>query len=95
MLEIKSDKQLVLRDPIMIQGIPELDHYYAFNIENGDHFKLNHTAHWVLEAIGSGVTLAELTSKFTEAFELIQEIAEMDLAEIIDFALENNIIKEI
>jgi len=60
MLALKPDIRLTLGEDIMIQAIPELDHYYAFNVKNGDHFELNLTAHWVLDAIGQGVTLAEL-----------------------------------
>ena len=95
MLALKPDTRLVLREDIMIQAIPELDHYYAFNVKNGDHFELNHTAHWVLEAIGQGVTLAELKPEFAKKFQLNAEIADKDLTEVIQFGIENNIIKEV
>lgn len=94
MLALKPDTRLVLGEDIMIQAIPELDHYYAFNVKNGDHFELNHTAYWVLEAIGQGVRLAELRPRFAERFELNAEIVEKDLAEVISFGVENHIIKE-
>ena len=95
MLEMKSDTRLSLAEDIIIQALPELDHYYAFNLKNGDHFKLNQTAYWVLEAIGDGVKLARLLDRFAEAFELRPEAAEMDLCEVINFAIENNVVKEI
>ena len=95
MLALKPDTRLVLGEDIMIQAIPELYHYYAFNVKNGDHFELNHTAYWTLEAIGQGVTLAELKPKFAKQFELNTKIAEKDLAEVIRFGIENNIIKEV
>ncbi|MBL7177886.1 MAG: PqqD family peptide modification chaperone [Desulfobacteraceae bacterium] len=95
MLALKADTRLVLGEDIMIQAIPELDHYYAFNIKNGDHFELNHTANWVLEKIGQSVTLAELRPEFAKRFELNPEIAEKDLAEVIRFGIENQIIKEV
>ncbi len=95
MLALKPDTRLVLGEDIMIQALPELDHYYAFNVKNGDHFELNHTAYWVLEAIGQGVTLTELTPSFANRFELNAEIAEKGLAEVIQFGIENNIIKEV
>ena len=95
MLALKPDKRLVLGEDIMIQAISELDHYYAFNVKNGDHFELNHTACWVLEEIGQGVTLAELRPRFAGRFELNSEIAGKDLAEVISFGIENQIIKEI
>ncbi|MBL7179933.1 MAG: PqqD family peptide modification chaperone [Desulfobacterales bacterium] len=95
MLALKPDTRLALGEDIMIQAIPELDHYYAFNVKNGDHFELNNTAHWVLEAVGQGVTLAELSPGFAKRFELNAEIAEKDLAEVIRFGIENQIIKEV
>jgi len=95
MLALKPDIRLTLGEDIMIQAIPELDHYYAFNVKNGDHFELNHTAHWVLDTIGQDVTLAELGSRFAERFELDAEIAGKDLSEVITFGIENHIIKEV
>ncbi|MFX0197166.1 MAG: PqqD family protein [Candidatus Hodarchaeota archaeon] len=95
MLAMNSDTRLSLAEDVIIQSIPELDHYYAFNIKNGDHFQLNQTAYWVLEAIGSGVIVGELSVRFAEAFELNRETAEIDLCETIEFAMENNIIKEV
>jgi hypothetical protein len=95
MLALKPDTQLVLGEDIMIQAIPELDHYYVFNVKNGDHFELNQTAHWILEKVGQSVTLAELSPEFAKKFQLNAEIAEKDLAEVIQFGIENNIIKEV
>jgi len=95
MLALKPDIRLVLGEDIMIQAIPELGHYYAFNVKNGDHFELNHTAYWVIEKIGQSVTLAELRPEFAKRFELNTEIAEKDLTEVIQFGIENQIIKEV
>jgi len=95
MLAIKSDARLALAEGIMIQAIAELDHYYAFNITGGDQFKLNHTAYWVLEAIGNGANSQALVDEFAQKFGLEEEKAKEDLVEVIQFALENNIIKEL
>ena len=95
MLAIKPDDRLALAEGIMVQAIAELDHYYAFDITGGDQFKLNHTAYWVLEAIGNGANFQALVDEFAQNFGLEPEKAREDLAEIIQFALENNIIKEV
>ena len=95
MLALKPETRLALRDDITIQAIPELNHYYAFNIKNGDHFQLNHTAYWILEEVGTEMTLTELSDKFGKTFELEQDVAERDLCEVIKFALGNNIVKEV
>lgn len=95
MLAINSDNIFVLAEGISLQSIPELEHYFAFNTSTGDHFKLNHTAHWVLESIGSETSFHGLIEKFAKEYDLSQDTAKEDLSEIIRYALENNIIKEV
>lgn len=95
MLAIKPDIRLAQVEGIMIQAIAELDHYYAFNIMGGDQFKLNYTAYWVLEVIGGGISFQSLVDKFAQNFDQRTEKSKEDLAEVIEFALENKIIKEI
>ncbi len=95
MLAIKPTTRFALKDDITLQGISELDHYYAFDIKSGDHFQLNHTANWVLESIDSSTIFQELLDKFAKVYELRQDTAEDDLLEIIRNAFENNIIKEV
>jgi hypothetical protein len=95
MLAIKPDVRLALAEGIMVQAIPELDHYYAFNIMGGDQFELNCTAYWVLEAIETGINFQALVDEFAQNFDLELEKAKEDLAEVIQFALENKIIMEI
>ena len=95
MLAIKPDVRLALAEGIMVQAIAELDHYYAFNIMGGDQFELNCTAYWVLEAIGNGANFQALVDEFAQNFDLEEEKAKEDLAEVIQFTLKNNIIKEI
>lgn len=95
MLELKPDARLALAENIMLQAIPELDHYYAFDVANGDQYQLNHTAHWVLGAVGSGIHFAVLIQRFTEAFELEAEKAREDLEEAILYSLENDLVREL
>lgn len=95
MLAINSGTRFILAEGISLQSIPELDHYFAFNTSTGDHFKLNHTAHWVLESIGSEMSFQELVDKFAKEYDLSQNTAREDLSEIIRYAFENQIIKEV
>ena len=95
MLDVTSKSQLAMSDQILIQGIPELDHFYAFNVKDGDHFKLNRTAYWVLETIGSGRIFEDLITRYMEEYEIGRDIAKKDLNEVILFALKNNIIEEV
>ena len=95
MLEIKPTTLFALENNITLQGISELDHYYAFDIKSGDQFQLNHTAHWVLETVGGGTNFQELLDKFAKIYNLRQDTAKDDLLEIVRNAFENNIIKEV
>ena len=95
MLALNPDSHFEMEEDILLQALPELDHYYAFNTKDGDNFKLNHTAHWVLAAIGSGVNYSEILQGFSKEFDLDVKTAEQDLKEVLQHALENKIIKEV
>ena len=95
MLALNPDSRFELEEDILLQALPELDHYYAFNTKDGDNFKLNHTAHWALAAIGSCVNYSELLQGFSKKFDLDGKAAEQDLKEVLQYAIENKIIKEV
>ena len=95
MLALNPDRRYQLEDDIILQALPELGHYYAFNTKDGDNFKLNLTAHWILSAIGSNVNYSELLLGFSKKFDLVGKTAEQDLKEVLQHALENKIIKEV
>ena len=95
MLELNAETRLQLEEDILLQALPEVDHYFAFNVENGDNYKLNRTAHWVLTTIGNGVNYSEIRQNFSQKFEVDGRTAEQDLSEVLQYALENKIIKEV
>ncbi len=95
MLALTPESRFKLAEDILLQALHEMDHYYAFNTTDGDNFKLNHTAHWVLTAIGNGITYAELLEGFITKFEVDRKTAEQDMKEVLQHALENEIIKEV
>ncbi len=94
MLALNSEGSLQLCKDILLRALPELDHYYAFDIKSGDNFKLNHTAYWVLDRIGSGMKYPDVLKNFIEEFEIDESTAGQDLTEILQYALDNKIIKE-
>lgn len=94
MLEIET-KQLRLADNIMLRATSDTGLYYAFNLENGDHFELNDTAFWLMEQIGSGILVRDLLGRFIAEFGLNHESAMADLVEALDFAIVNSIVEEI
>ena len=95
MLALTPDSRFELEEDILLQALPELDHYYAFNTTDGDNFKLNHTAHWALAAIGSSVNYSELLQGYSQKYDLDGKTAERDLKEVLQYALESKIIKEV
>jgi hypothetical protein len=95
MLALSPESCFELGGDILLQALPELGHYYAFNAKDGDNFKLNHTAHWVLATIGNGENYAELLEGFLKKFDLDSKTGEQDLREVLQYALENKIIKEV
>lgn len=90
MLEINTI--LALSKNTIIQALPEIDQYYVFNTETGEHFKINATAYWVLETIGKIVTFEDLLKRFAETYGLNERKAKKDILDILNIALENQII---
>ena len=95
MLALKANSKLVLNEDIMLRSIPEADQYYAFNLKNGDHYSLNETAYWVLEAIGQGGEYNKLIKIFSKEFRLNHKNATKDLSEVVVFAIKNSIVNEV
>lgn len=95
MLAMKPETKLTLGDDILIQGLSELDHYYAFNVKSGDHYRLNSSAFWVLQEIGSGILLRHLKKQFASFFRLDQETASGDLSEVLKYSIENHLVQEV
>lgn len=79
----------------MLRTASDTSLFYAFNLENGDHFDLNKTSYWLLEQIGQGISFGDLLERFIIEFELNSEVAMADLVDAIDFAIVNSIVKEI
>jgi len=92
MLEIKPGTELVLSEHIIMKSFPEVDQYYAFNVESGEHFSVNSTGCWVLDRIKLNGNFEILVENFADAFKLKKEEALADISELLEFALENKII---
>jgi hypothetical protein len=91
-LEIDPKTEFAISENVILKALPEAGHYYAFNVENGDHFSLNSTAYWVLEKINQNGSVESLIKEFSKEFELKKEEAFGDLSELFRSALKNQII---
>ena len=92
MLEIGPNTELVLSEHIIMKAFPEVDQYYAFNVESGEHFSVNSTGCWVFKQIKLNGNFEILVENFADAFKLKKEEALADISELLEFALENKII---
>ena len=92
MLEINDHTVFSLFDSIVMQALPDLDSFYAFNVETGEHYKLNSTAYWLLENIGQSKNYKALVQIFAREYDIDEATANKDIEDILHFGLDNNII---
>jgi len=92
MLEINDKTVISLSDSIVLQSLPNLDMHYAFNIETGDHYKLNSSGYWLLKKITQGCSSDSLVQEFVSEYGIDKKTAQKDIDDIMQFTLNNKII---
>lgn len=92
MLALTPSTIIALEPNILLHSLPEQDSFYAFNVQIGDHFRLNRTSYWVLEAIDEGIEWATLLDRFLATFEVSAIQGEEDLRDLINGLHEERII---
>lgn len=93
MLEIKQNDIFVLEENIFLQKISELDKYWAFNIDTGEHYSLNETSYWILEQIAENSPAKTILEDFLENFNVDENQGKDDFKEILNGFLNEGIIK--
>lgn len=93
MLEINEDDVYCLSENIFLHKISELEKYWAFNIDTGEHYSLNETSFWILERIAGTVPLKSILEEFLEAFNVDNKQGKNDFCEVITGFLNEGIIK--
>lgn len=93
MLEIKETDIFELADNIFLQKIAELEKYWAFNIEKGEHYSLNKTSYWILEKIAENFPLQSILTDFLSYFNVEKKEGSKDFEDIIKKFLNEGIIK--
>lgn len=94
MLEINEDDVYCLSENIFLHKITELEKYWAFNIDSGEHYSLNETSFWILERIARTVPLNSILEEFLETFDVDNKKGKNDFCEVITGFLNEGIIKE-
>jgi hypothetical protein len=93
MLEITPDDAFELSPNILIQKIEELEKYWVFNIETGEHYSLNETSFWILEKLASQLTAGRALTRFLSDFAIDEETGRTDFVRTIDRFLEEGILR--
>ncbi len=78
MLVIVKESNLQLDDSIVLHCIPELDKYWAFNIESGDQYTLNHSAFYLLSLFKDIKTVRTALIEFADYFGVNSNVAAED-----------------
>ena len=93
MLEIDQDDTFMLAENIFLQKITELEKYWVFNIDTGEHYNLNETSYWILEQIAECLSAKSVLEKFLSTFDVDENQGRVDFGEIITGFLKEGIIK--
>ena len=93
MLEISQTDTFILSENIFLQKISELEKYWVFNIDTGEHYTLNETSYWILEQIAGSLPLKSVFMNFLGNFDVDENRGKDDFDEIITGFLKEGIIK--
>jgi len=93
MLEINQNDSFILAENIFLQKITELDKYWVFNIDTGEHYSLNETSYWILEQLAENSPAKTILDDFLENFDVDENLGKNDFGEIIKGFLTEGIIK--
>jgi len=93
MLDLRKEYVFELNKDIVIHSIPELDKYWVFNVNSGDHYEINESAYFLISHVDGKTNLENITSSFYDEYSVGTSIAENDVSEIIKQFLDSNIIR--
>ncbi len=93
MLDLKIEDALELAEDAAIHAIPELDKFWAFNLQTGDQFTLNETAHFILSHFGEPTSVSMVLDHFLKEFDVSPEAGKQDCLEILEKYIDEGILK--
>ena len=93
MLEINQNDSFILAENIFLQKITELEKYWVFNIDTGEHYSLNETSYWILEQIAGSLPIKSVFVNFLDNFDVDENRGKDDFEDIITGFLKEGIIK--
>ena len=93
MLEINQNDSFILAESIFLQKISELEKYWVFNIDTGEHYSVNETSHWILEQIAENSPAKNILKDFLGNFDVEGKAGTRDFNDIIKNFLDEGIIE--
>lgn len=93
MLEINMDAVYLLSEDIFLYKIKELEKFWVFNVDSGEHYSLNETSFWILEQVDGKSSLKSILHKYLNEFEIDKKQGEKDFSEIVRNFLNEGIIR--
>lgn len=92
MLEINQEDTFTLSENIFLQKITELEKYWVFNIDTGEHYSLNETSYWILEQVAEKLPVEHILENFVASFDVDENQGKDDFREIMKGFLAEGII---
>ena len=92
MLEMNHDDTFILAENIFLQKISELEKYWVFNIDTGEHYSLNESSYWILEQIAEDLPAKDVLENFLKSFDVDENQGKDDFREIMKGFLAEGII---
>lgn len=93
MLEINEKNTFMLAENIFLQKINELDKYWVFNIDTGEHYSLNKTSYWILEQITENLPIKSILKNFLDGFDVDKNQGKDDFNKIVNDFFKEGLIK--
>ena len=91
MLDLKTE--FILNEDIVLRGIG--DKFWALNVKDGKQFRLNKTSYAILNSLRSETAIGVVVNTMQQAYKVEHEVLLADCENIIRYALDRNIIKEV
>ena len=91
MLDLK--KSFCLSDTIVLRGLT--NKFWALDTASGNQYKLNEVSYFILNLLRSPITIGQLIDEIRKIYEVSHEQVVADCSNVLQFAKEKNIIKEV
>lgn len=89
---LDMNRLLLLEDSIVLRGIGEK--YWALNTSSGNQYRLNDVSYFILNLLRTQMSTTQVVDEILREYEVAREKAVTDCRSVLQFAIENAIVKE-